>query len=92
MIEKILDNYYSKKLCMLIKDISKKWDLDKKTIIKKDTVKFLVKLKEYNDEQYKSLITVPKKEVFIYLCDYKMCVEDIENSIKNYIKYVKGEE
>ena len=89
MIEKILDNYYSKKLCKYIKYISIKWYLDKKFIINKERIIFKAKLPKYNDKQYATIIAIPKQDAFIYLCDYKTLREDVVNAIKEYIEYTK---
>ena len=89
MIEKILDNYYSKKLCKYIKNVSLKWHLDKKIIINKEKIIFKAKLPKFNDEQYVNIIAIPKQDAFIYLCDYKTLKEDVINAIKEYIEYAK---
>lgn len=90
MIEKIFDYYYTKKLCRLINEISLKYLLSKKYTIKKGKLIFSVKLPEYNDKQYKQIISIDTKDIFAYMCDYQWCKKDIEGAIDGYIEYIKN--
>lgn len=83
-IDKILDEYYSRKLT---KDIQKcllfKYDLDVRTEWEKDVVRIQIKKRKYKDNQYYT--------VFLFKCDtalrYLIRFDEVKDALKDSIKY-----
>lgn len=82
MIEKILDNYYSKKLDDFIKFIEREYFLDFKHIYTKYEILIQVKKKKYKNELYKEIIHVRKANSLYFLCNK----DDLKKYIKRLIK------
>jgi hypothetical protein len=86
MIEKILDNYYSKRLIDKLKMTECIYCLDFKNIIEKNEVVVYCKIRKYKDKNYTRIMNFPKKYVFYYLSNYDNFRNDIEECIKEYYK------
>lgn len=86
MIERILDNYYTKKLIQRLKFTSISYYLDFKYIYEKDRVLVQCKNKKYNDKLYKTIFCIIKKESILYLCDYVNLRTQFNEIIKDYIE------
>lgn len=90
MIEKILDKYYTKKLQQEIKKYMMIWfDLDMRFVEYKNKFQLHIKMEEYNDEQYKEILTFYKKESFIHLCMWEEVEKAINERVNKYFKYIK---
>jgi hypothetical protein len=87
MIEKILDNYYSKRLVDKLKLTECCFCLDFKNDIEKDRVLVSCKLPKY--KKYTKILEFPKKYVFYYLSNYRWYEEDIHKTIQDYVKNEK---
>lgn len=86
MIEKILDNYYSKKLDDFIKFIEMEYYLDFKHIYTKEYILIQVKKKKYKKELFKEIIHLRKKDSFTHLCNRNKLEEHIKKLINDYSK------
>lgn len=84
MIEKILDNYYSKKLDDFIKFIEREYFLDFKHIYTKNHILVQVKMKKYKNELFKEIMDFKKEDSFIHLCNRNKLEEHIKRLIKDY--------
>lgn len=82
MIDRILDNYYTKKLKKLLSRYMMGWFLDKKFIEEHEKISLLIKRPEYNDKQYKEVISFYKDNAFEYMCNQKV----IENVLKELVE------
>lgn len=82
IITKILDNYYSEKLKKLLSRYMLVWYLDKKFIEEHEKISLLIKRPEYNDKQYKEVISFYKDNAFEYMCNQK----EIENVLKELVE------
>lgn len=82
MIDRILDNYYTKKLKKLLSRYMMGWFLDKRFIEEHEKISLLIKRPEYNDKQYKEVISFYKDNAFEYMCNQK----EIENVLKELVK------
>lgn len=82
MIDRILDNYYTKKLKKLLSRYMMGWFLDKKFIEEHEKISLLIKRPEYNDKQYKEVISFYKDNAFEYMCNQK----EIENVLKELVE------
>lgn len=82
IITKILDNYYSKKLKKLLSRYMMGWFLDKRFIEEHEKISLLIKRPEYNDKQYKEVISFYKDNAFEYMCKQK----EIENVLKKLVE------
>lgn len=79
LITKILDKYYSNKLCKEIKRYMLQWFIDIRFVEGKYTIELQVKKPEYNEKQYKEILTFGKDQCFYYMCIF----EKVENAIKD---------
>ena len=95
MIEKILDNYYSKQATKIIIDLLFFWDIDYKIEETKKKVKILVKNKKLNENQYQVMFEFSKDRAFFVLLDRNNLKEAIDKRMGKYEKFVikdiKGE-
>jgi hypothetical protein len=82
IITKILDNYYSEKLKKLLSRYMMRWFLDKRFIEEHERISLLIKRPEYNDKQYKEVISFYKDNAFEYMCNQK----EIENVLKELVE------
>lgn len=82
MIDRILDNYYTKKLKKLLSRYMMGWFLDKRFIEEHEKISLLIKRPEYNDKQYKEVISFYKDNAFEYMCNQK----EIENVLKELVE------
>jgi len=82
LITKILDKYYSEKLCKEIKRYMLQWIIDVRFIQRKYTIELQIKKPEYNEKQYQEILTLDKEQCFYYMCIF----EKIENAIKDAMK------
>ena len=82
IITKILDNYYSKKLEKLLSRYMMGWFLDKRFIEEHERISLLIKRPEYNDKQYKEVISFYKDNAFEYMCNQK----EVENVLKELVE------
>lgn len=89
VIDRILNNYYSKKLEEYIDRELLEWFIDKKFIYNDNHIQLLIKLPEYNDKQYQEILTFFKEEAIIYLCNQNELKKVLKDRIKTYFKYVK---
>lgn len=89
MIEKILDNYYSKKLIKLFKDIEMDWYLDFNHIYSQDNILILVKRKKYSNKNWKEIARFKKEDSLIHLCNRKELEEYIRKLIRRYCEKEK---
>lgn len=79
LITKILDKYYSNKLCKEIKRYMMRWLIDIRFVERKYNIELQVKKPEYNENQYKEILTFGKEQCFYYMCIF----EKVENAIKD---------
>lgn len=84
MIEKILDNYYTKKIIDKIKFYTMIYVLDFNYVFEKDRVLIECKNKKYKD--FTPIIQIDKKRAFSYLCDYDNFIKRIKRLIDDYCK------
>lgn len=85
MITKILDKYYSDKLCKEIKKYIKlQWFIDVRFIKRKYTIELQVKKPEYNENQYQEILTFGKDQCFYYMCIFEKVEKAIKDAMKRY--------
>ncbi len=89
IIDRILDNYYSKKLEKYIYIELLVYLIDTKFVCNDDKFQLLIKLPEYNDEQYQEILTFFKDEAIIHLCNQNEVKQVLKDRVKEYFKYVK---
>ena len=90
MIEKILDKYYTKKLQQNIKKEMMFWlDIDMRFVEYKNKFQLQIKKEKFNDKEYQEILTIYKKESFIYLCRWEETKKAINESINRYFEYIK---
>ena len=58
LITKILDKYYSDKLCKEVKTYMLQWFIDVRFVERKYTIELQVKKPEYNENQYQEILTL----------------------------------
>ena len=91
MIEKILDNYYSKQETKIIMDLLFFWNIDKKVEKTKKKVKIKIKNKKLNEEQYQVIFEFNKDRALFVLLDYDNLKKEIDKRMEKYEKYVVKE-
>lgn len=84
MIEKILDSYFTIKLKRIIKNYSCIWFIDKRFIKTKDLITFQIKRQEYNDEQFRGIISFYKEEAILFIIHKQKLYEDLYKLINEY--------
>lgn len=86
MIERILDNYYKKKLFEIIKEDFMIFNIDIRFKSKNHFTNIQIKKKEYDDKKYLSIASIYDKNIFIRLIDYKGFEKYLKDLILNYLK------
>jgi hypothetical protein len=86
MIEKILNNYFARKLLEEIKWSFIVRDLDYRFKDDKYNVFVETKQKKYANEYYRPIICINKKESFRYMCDLDEFRKHIDKIIEEYRK------
>lgn len=82
LITKVLDKYYSNKLCEEIKRYMLLWIIDIRFVENKYFIELQVKKTEYNENQYQEILIFEKEKCFYYMCIF----EKVENAIKDAMK------
>lgn len=67
MIDKIIDNYISKKLIRCMKSWVLIYNLDFMTLEKNGIIKIYIKQKKYNNKQFKNILSFEKKDSILLL-------------------------
>ena len=89
MIDKFLDNYYSKKLNMKIQNILILYTPSYKIEKNKNRVSIYIKRYKYRDEYYEKILDYDINRAFDMLLNFK----SLENDIKEFCKiYFGGKE
>lgn len=88
MIDKILDNYYTRKIKYYVQVLCnyRLYRLDLKYEIKNDYLKMYAKKKKYNKKQYQIVFSISKKDSLLYLVEIKDLLEQINKFLDNYSK------
>ena len=89
LITKILDKYYSDKLCNKIKRYMLQWFVDIRFVEGKYTIELQVKKSEYNENQYQEILTFGKDQCFYYMCIFEKVENAIKDAMKRYSKLTK---
>ncbi len=89
MIERILDNYYTKKLKRYLDRILMIYYIDHRYIETNENLELQIKKLEYNDEQYKSITTYKKKDIFIHLCNTDDLYAILKSRLDKYAEEVE---
>lgn len=89
LVEKILDEYFLRKLILRIEIILLCYRyLDYKTLVRDKTLYVYAKFRIENDKQYKEIYSLPKAESFTALVNW----QEFETRLKEYIQeYIKNE-
>lgn len=85
MIEKLIDNYFVRKLIERIEEDLRFYRIDSKFEIDKNYLKLYIKNKKLKDQYYKNVITISKKTCFKIICDnseYKELYKCIDSAIQ----------
>lgn len=88
MIEKILNNYFTKKLLEEIKWSFKVRNLDYRFKNEKYRILIEVKQKKYSNEYYDAIIQIDKEDSFRYMCDLDNFTKQIDEIIDEYQKEI----
>lgn len=86
MIDKILNNYFTRKLleevhwCFIVRGLDYKFENDKTHIYIK------VKQKKYDDKFYSNIACINKGESFRYMCDLENFLKQMGEITDNYCK------
>ena len=88
MIDKILDNYYTRKIKYYVEGLCnyRLYRLDLKYEIKNGYLKMFVKKKKYNKKQYQLVFSVSKKDSLLYLVGIQDLLNQINKFLDNYSK------
>lgn len=84
LIIKILDKYYSDKLCKEVKRYMLQWVIDVRFVERKYTIELQVKKPEYNEKQYQEILTFDKGQCFYYMCIFEKVEKAIKDALKRY--------
>ena len=84
MIDKILDNYYSKKLNMYIRNILLLYTPSYKIEKNKNRVSIYIKRYREKDEYYKKILDYDINRAFGMLLDFENLSDDIKRACKIY--------
>lgn len=85
MIEKLLDNYYTKVLKELMRQFMNGYYLDHKFEELNGAVHLFIKKPEYNDEQYVSIYGFWKDEAIYELCQFETLTrKHLTEAVKRY--------
>lgn len=85
MIEKILDKYYCKKMKKFLDTELLGWFIDHRY---KENDYFLglqIKREEFNDEQYKEILSISKPEIFTILCNQELIRKVLKERVEKYL-------
>ena len=85
MLEKILDNYYTKKLLNEIKWCLIVRKLDYKFVFSREEVEIKVKSKQYDRKFYKAIAHIEKDEALKYLCNIDIFINQFTKILNNYM-------
>ena len=88
MLERILDNYFMKKLRKCISSYLLNWYIDHRYINKNDYVELQIKKPHYKEETYTTIYGFYIHNSLYYLLDIEQIRKDIKDNVN---KYVKGE-
>ena len=88
MIEKILDNYYSKKLIRFIEDTLSEYmfAINVSINIYKNYIIIEIKRVEYNVAQYTQIYYFKKNNAFEFVCRSKELGEMLRSRVKKYLE------
>lgn len=86
MIDKILDKYYTKKLKKFLNRELMIYFLNHRYIDKGEFLELQIKDEQYNDKQYKEILTFYKPEIFINLCNQKELRKCLHEAVKRYLE------
>ena len=89
LITKVLDKYYSDKLCKEIKRYMLQWFVDVRFVENKYSIELQVKITAYNENQYQEILTFRKEEAFYYMCIFEEVENAIDDGMKRYFKLTK---
>lgn len=89
MIERILNNYFQKKLINRLKFSLLIYYLDFKYIFTKNKISVQCKRKKYNDEEYVNVFKIDKEDCYYYLCNYEKFIANVKKLINDYYKEEK---
>lgn len=89
LITKILDKYYSDKLCKEVKRYMLQWFIDVRFVKRKYTIELQVKKSEYNENQYQEILTFGKDQCFYYMCIFEKVESVIIDAMKRYSELTK---
>lgn len=84
MINKIIDNYFAKKLKDYIQDYCLQWFIDTRIIEDNNIIILQVKQKYYKEEYYTNIMSFLKTNSFYYLLDLKELEKRIKERLENY--------
>lgn len=86
MIERILDNYFMKKLKKCLSSYLLNWYIDQRYISKNDYVELQIKRPHYKEETYTTIYGFNIHKSLYYLLDIDELRKDIKDNIDNYLK------
>ena len=86
LFERILDNYFSKKVDNCIKQLEINYYLDFKHIYRRNCIIIYVKKKKYNTKEYVEICTIRKRDGALWLCKIDELRKEIIEFIKVYDK------
>ena len=84
IIDKIMDDYYTKKLKAELSHYLLNWFVDKKFVETNECVQLQIKKQEFNDKQYKTIFSFWKEDAFRYLCMQETLKERIYELVDDY--------
>lgn len=84
LITKILDKYYSDKLCKEIKRYMLQWFIDIRFVEREYAIELQVKKPKYNEKQYQEILTFGKDQCFYYMCIFEKVEKTIKDAMKRY--------
>lgn len=89
LITKILDKYYSDKLCKEVKTYMLQWFIDVRIVERKYTIELQVKNPKYDEKQYKKILTFGKDQCFYYMCIFGKVKNAIKDAMERYSELTK---
>lgn len=89
LITKILDKYYSDKLCKEVKTYMLHWLIDIRFVERKYTIELQVKKPKYDEKEYQEILTFGKDQCFYYMCIFEKVEKGIKDAMKRYFEITK---
>ena len=83
MLERYINRYLTNTLARCFNNISIKYEISTKVVIKKGKAKVYAKQRQFEDVYYKRIMTFRIEDAILYLCNFNKTVKEFEELLKN---------